>query len=359
MPIVKENGRFRARLKQGRQNVASKTFDTRREAKAWLDREQAALAGGLDPRAGKERVAAAVERWLKIREKTVAPTTYRADANMNRLMPPSLANIQLGVVSGREVARTFEVLISDGLEESSVNRYRASLSAFFAWCMREKLIGANPVTGVKVPKGSNEVDEMDPFTHTQLEAVYAIWRTLDPHFADIMYVLGWTGLRWGEIRAMQVANFMEVPTPGLMVRRNQPEGYPVKATKGRAMRRVPLADAVLPIVRKLAEGKRPTDFLFPAPEGGQLWRTHALRALDWKASGQGRRIHDLRHTAACLWLSKGVDPATVQQWCGHESIATTNLYLHFLGTGADRAGLDLLNRDPGAAGGPGDGARDA
>jgi hypothetical protein len=30
----------------------------------------------------------------------------------------------------------------------------------------------------------------------------------------------------------------------------------------------------------------------------------------------GRRIHDLRHTAACLWLSEGVDPVTVQAWVG-------------------------------------------
>jgi hypothetical protein len=29
---------------------------------------------------------------------------------------------------------------------------------------------------------------------------------------------------------------------------------------------------------------------------------------------------------------------------GHASIATTNLYLHHLGTSADRAGLERLNR---------------
>lgn len=39
------NGRFRARLKSGRVGVASKVFDTRSDAKAWLDRERAALAG--------------------------------------------------------------------------------------------------------------------------------------------------------------------------------------------------------------------------------------------------------------------------------------------------------------------------
>ncbi len=42
---------------------------------------------------------------------------------------------------------------------------------------------------------------------------------------------------------------------------------------------------------------------------------------------------------------------------GHASIATTNLYLHHLGTSADRAGLDALNarfRARGYPGGAGD-----
>ncbi|MBM7798116.1 integrase [Microlunatus panaciterrae] len=34
---------------------------------------------------------------------------------------------------------------------------------------------------------------------------------------------------------------------------------------------------------------------------------------------------------------------TVQAWMGHASIATTNLYLHHLGTAADQAGLARLN----------------
>jgi len=35
---------------------------------------------------------------------------------------------------------------------------------------------------------------------------------------------------------------------------------------------------------------------------------------------------------------------------GHASVATTNLYLHHLGTSADKAGLERLNR-PGHTGG--------
>lgn len=83
-----------------------------------------------------------------------------------------------------------------------------------------------------------------------------------------------------------------------------------------------------------------------------LHRSAVLRTMRWERTGQGRRIHDLRHTAACLCLARGVDVSTVQSWMGHASIATTNLYLHHLGTGADLAGLERLNRVPGATGGP-------
>lgn len=360
MSITKTaKGRFRAQLKNGRQFVGPRTFDTKTEAKAWLARERAALDGGIDPPAGKERVRPVLDRWLTIRKTTVATKTYRADVDLRRLMPTSMQNVHLSAISEREVARSFEVLLARGLVDSSVVRYRASLSSFFAWCVREKLIARNPVTGVKVPKGSAVVDEMDPFTENGLEAAYLTWKMKDERLADILLVMGWTGLRWGEVRAMQVANFVEVPTPGLMVRRSQPEGSPVKATKGRSMRRVPLADRVLSIVRELATDRAPHELLFTASTGAQLWRSNTLRALGWEMTGQGRRLHDLRHTAACLWLSRGVEPGTVQAWCGHESIATTNRYLHFLGTDADKAGLNRLNNDLGSAGGARDGRNHA
>jgi integrase len=98
-------------------------------------------------------------------------------------------------------------------------------------------------------------------------------------------------------------------------------------------------------------GRAPHDLLFTTSGGSQLWRTATVRVLAWETTGQGRRLHDLRHTAACLWLSRGVEPGTVQAWCGHESIATTNRYLHFLGTDADKAGLNKLNDGLGSAGG--------
>lgn len=106
----------------------------------------------------------------------------------------------------------------------------------------------------------------------------------------------------------------------------------------------PVASGVLPIVLSLSSGKFPSDLLLTTSSGSQLHRSAVLRAVRWQTTGQGRRIHDLRHTAACLWLARGVDPGTVQAWMGHESIATTNRYLHHAGNAADAAGLARLNK---------------
>ena len=43
------------------------------------------------------------------------------------------------------------------------------------------------------------------------------------------------------------------------------------------------------------------------------------------------RWHDMRHTAATLFLAGGFDIKTVQAICGHEQIGTTLLYVHLLG----------------------------
>jgi integrase len=350
-PRKTPNGRWRADLKSGRIHVATRTFDTKREAETWLRREKAALDGGIDPRSGRERVRDLIPRWLEVRKATVARKTYKSDTDVQRITPTALQALQVSAVSEREVTRVFEKMRAQGRAESSVVRYRASLSSFFAWCVREKMIAVNPVTNAKVPPSSEEATEMVPFSEEELEEAYLGWRAQNTRLADVMLVLGWTGLRWAEARSITVGDVMEVPRPGLLVRHSAPEGVERKKTKGRRSRRVPIADRVLPIVLGFTDGKASTDLLFTTERGARLHRTSVLRALKWEKTGKGRRIHDLRHTAACLWLSRGVNAGTVQAWMGHESIATTNRYLHYLGSDADSAGLDRLNAPRGRAGG--------
>ena len=98
-------------------------------------------------------------------------------------------------------------------------RYRACLSAFFAWCARERYLTTKPVTGVRVPRQSTVSTDMSPFTEEELGAAYDGWRQHNARPAEILLVLGWTGLRWSEARAVRAG----------MERLNLPQGPPPRA----------------------------------------------------------------------------------------------------------------------------------
>lgn len=121
-----------------------------------------------------------------------------------------------------------------GLAESSVKRYRASLSAFFAWAVRERLIASNPVTATRVPKGRGARAEIRPFAEDELESFHATVSARGQRLADVLLVAAWTGLRWSELREARVRDFV----------------------------RVPVADRVLPLVLACTSGKGPDDLQF-------------------------------------------------------------------------------------------------
>jgi integrase len=337
------SGRWRAVLKNGRSYVQGKSFDTRREAEAWLARERAALAGGVDPRAGQITVRKAFATYMESRRHTVAVKTYRADMEMVKLMPPNLANLHVRRVTDREVQRVLDAW-SRRYAEASVRRFRAVLSGFFSWTVRERLRLDNPVARTRVAKQLEPTQGMQPFTEAELDEVRRDIARYDQHLADVVWLLAWTGLRWSEARELRVADLIEVPMPRLVVRRSAPETVEAKSTKSGRTRHIPLSEELLPLVQNMARGKGANDLLITSSTGARLHAAGFKRTTRWATTGRGRRLHDLRHTAACLWLASGVSISTVQAWLGHSSLQTTQIYVHYLGDSADRAGLDVLNR---------------
>jgi len=61
------------------------------------------------------------------------------------------------------------------------------------------------------------------------------------------------------------------------------------------------------------------------------------------------RVHDLRHTAASLWLAAGADPKVVQRVLGHATAAMTmDLYGHLVDASLWQAAR-LIGGTPGAS----------
>jgi integrase len=206
---------------------------------------------------------------------------------------------------------------------------------------------------------TGKVVEVHPLPLELLLGVVETQRALGGRYAEITLVLALTGLRFGELRGLRVRDLVDVPYPGLVVKRSIPQSGRTGAvieratTKSGRSRLVPLSDRVRPVVESWAEGREPDDLLFPAPEGGYLHAQNWRRAVHWSTTGLGRRPHDLRHTAASLWIAAGVDIKTVSAWLGHSTAKLTlDTYGHLMGTDADRAALDRVNRVLGSFTGP-------
>jgi hypothetical protein len=83
---------------------------------------------------------------------------------------------------------------------------------------------------------------------------------------------------------------------------------------------------------------QPTDPLFPSRDGGPLTRDAIERRLAKHIATAQRKcpslrtkrvtMHVLRHTAAMMLLSAGIDTTTIALWLGHEQERTTRVYLH-------------------------------
>jgi len=234
------------------------------------------------------------------------------------------------------------------LTRSTVSRFRNTLSSMFGWAVRERIIPRNVAEESCVPRGTGQDADAEvfPFSMDEFRDFHRDLVLTSPTQADVALVLALTGIRWGELVALRVRDVGQLPRPAFLVSRSAPDSQPIRSTtKGGKARSVPLADELLPIVAARSEGKGPDDLLFTGPRGERLNGPNWKRAVKWSMSSRGRRVHDLRHTAATFWLSSGIDLKTVQTWLGHSTAKlTTDLYAHWMGTDADSAAMDKLNQ---------------
>lgn len=109
--------------------------------------------------------------------------------------------------------------------------------------------------------------------------------------------------------------------------------------KGRKDRATPLDQQTVAVLRVyIAERVTTPGYLFPTRTGTRMSRDavaarlaqHTATAAIACPSLAGKNItpHSLRHTCAMRLLDAGIDITVIALWLGHESIETTQIYLH-------------------------------
>ncbi len=201
----------------------------------------------------------------------------------------------------------------------------------------------NPCVQTRLPRADDgDHEEMTFLEHWEFGLIL---KHLAADAVDLVELMAGTGMRWGEITALQPRDrTRRGGRPAVMVQRTwrfDEEGArvtgPPKTKKSR--RTLVLTDRLAEIVGRAAAGKPQDGLLFTAPEGG-AWQPATFRRDRWlpgialaRQEGLTKvpRIHDVRHTHAAWLIARTVPLPAIQARLGHESIQTTvDRYGHLL-----------------------------
>jgi integrase len=332
--------RYRARVKWQGRYVATRVFERKADAVAWEQDQQRRLRLGewIDPRRGRVPLSVVAADWLGSRGSVKRRTRESDEAAWRNYIEPRFGNWPVASITAAEVSSWLGSLVARGLAPSTATRALATLRSVLAFAVADARVQHNVAAAVRQPTSGRVRREGRALTLDELRALTAACKG---RYRDVVPVLALAGLRWGELAGLQVADRVSVPGPGLRLRRavlasGGGGALYVDTLKTNRARTVPLVLDLVPIVDRWSAGKTPDAWLFDAPEGGPLWESNWKRSVGWSAATSvvgvpGFRVHDLRHTAASVWLGAGADPKVVQRVLGHATAAMTmDLYGHMV-----------------------------
>ncbi|MBL3699280.1 site-specific integrase [Leucobacter luti] len=325
--------RVRYRKPNGAQ-TDKRGFKTKRDATAFLASVEVGKSKGayLDPTEGKRTVADFAESWidghlstLKASSQNVMETAWRVHVEPEwgtrgvASIRPSEVSAWLGrLTKGNDKKK--------GLAAQTVRRCAFVLSLILDRAVQDGAVHSNAARGVRLPAKTRK--PVVYLTHQQVELLAT--ESTQP---DLVRLLAYTGLRWGEAAALRVKH-LELPKSRIRIEDNvvKVKGENKFGTpKSGASRIVPIPDFVSFSLRRLAKGRPQKAFVFgtdtdpiPRPNADYSWFAGAVRTSMSKDDTFPRVTpHDLRHTAASLAVSAGANVKAVQRMLGHASAAMT------------------------------------
>ncbi len=331
-------------------------FRTKAEAKSFaatveVDKMQGSYVA---PSLGRITVGELAPDWLRRKEADLKPSAYRPLETAWRVhVEPRwgssrLTDIDLDAVEqwiadmGRTVTDRDGKVEKRGSGATVVIRAYQVLASILDSAVKSRRIPKNPARGVEnLPRKRRK--ERVYLTHVQAQAV----AEASGDYATLIYVLAYTGIRWGEAIGLRVKH-LDLLRKRLTVTENAVQVHSrmyVGTPKSHESRSVPIPQFLVVELAKRCEGKRRDDLVFPG-EDGHMTRPHTGSGWFDKAVSEAEipriTIHDLRHTAASLAVSAGVNVKALQRMLGHASAAMTlDTYADLFDDDLDAVGIAL------------------
>lgn len=228
-----------------------------------------------------------------------------------------------------DIIKEFIYSISNSINPTSQSRIISGLRSFFEYLIFEKYIKTNPLSLIESPRISRKLP--DTLTIKEIDLLVSninISTNEGERNIALIETLYGCGLRVSELISLKISDLFFS------------EGFIKVTGKGNKQRLVPISNLNKRVIKnymdnsrkKLKIEEKSKDILFLNRRGKNLSRAMIFTIIKRlaKLSDIKKNIspHTFRHSFATHLLKNGADLKTIQQLLGHQSITTTEIYMH-------------------------------
>ncbi len=306
---------------------------SRQEAQRRLNEALAAVQAGAQRTTSTEKFAVVADRWLAGKKPRIEVSTYNDyEIHLRKRSVPAFGDLKRRQITRARIEAYLAEKDAEGkLSRKTLNDSLIPLRQILGAAVREGVLAMNPAKNDDRDHPLELPYERPTMHHLNREQALLYLDSCDLSYRPLAEVLLGAGLRIGEAIALE---WRDVDWDGsaLTISRSAKDSGTVGTPKGDRSRTVLLAPYLLELLcehrKSQASGTGLDKLVFRSPEGFMLNRHNVRRrghdhALKDAALSPAVRLHDLRHTAATLWLAAGESIYFVQQQLGHADIQTT------------------------------------
>lgn len=365
---VRKDGRYQARymLNGKRYTIYGKT---QKEVERKLRDAKYEMDHGIYAKPNKVTVDEWYKTWVKeYRENVVREGTLVSYEHHYKHIGSVIGKMKLQAVRPEHLQKILNRMKAEGYSVGYIGKVKALMNLFFRQAYLNGIIVMNPVERTVQPKAEKKENvHKRALTEQEQKRFLEYAEREKPFYADIFYLGFFTGMRIGEITALEWNDVdfkgMVIHVNGTLVNMAGKELHKGPAKTAGSKRTVPMLQEIgkrlkkhkveqaklrMKLGDKWEPGKGLENLVFTSMFGKPLWRASVAKYIrelikgmnreEVEAAGREHRDpvemeyfcpHAMRHTFATRALEKGIPPKVVQSYLGHSDIdVTMNIYTH-------------------------------
>jgi integrase len=277
-----------------------------------------------------------LDLWLDSIRGTVRESTWvRHEISARVHLKPALGRARLDELYPLEIQSFYRRKLGEGQSAASVLKMHSTLSKSLKQAVRWRLIPLNACVSVMPPRPMKP--EIRPLDARQMKALLEAAEDTDLY--ALWVLMATTGVRVGEALGLRWDD-LDLDARTLRINRTVYRGQGSQPKTSSGKRTIKLSKLTTEALR---QHRRTSEWVFATNKGTTInpnnlrfrsWK----RLLDYAGLPSGTRMHDLRHSAATLLLSRGVPIKVVSEMLGHADVSITlSVYAHVLPDMQDKA----------------------